>query len=253
MKLMPVIFFGHGSPMNAIENNKYTKTWSAIIKNIPKPKAIICVSAHWETVGTKITSNKKQKTIHDFYGFPQELYQVQYNPDANQELVKQICNTIFEITPDDSWGLDHGTWSILKHIYQDADIPTLQISIDKTKTSQEHYNLAKKLLFLRNQGVLIIASGNIVHNLKEINWHSNKPYTWAEDFSNTIIDAILNNDHQKIINYKQIQGYQKSVPSTEHFIPLLYILGLQQKNEEVQLFNKSIDLGSIDMSCVKIG
>ena len=195
----------------------------------------------------------KQKTIHDFYGFPKELYQVQYNPDGNPELAKEICGKIPEIKSDETWGLDHGTWSILKHIYPEADVPTLQISIDRNKTPQEHYDFAKKLSYLRSEGILIIGSGNIVHNLREIDWHSKKPHIWAEDFSKTIRQAILEGNHAQIINYKQIKDWQKSVPSAEHFIPLLYILGLQDEGDTVELFNKSIDLGSIDMTSVKIG
>ena len=268
--IAPAIFFGHGSPMNAIEKNNYTKTWAEIASTIPKPKAIICISAHWETEqsegsasklgnyqtssqtnGTKITSNQKQKTIHDFYGFPKELYEVQYCPNGSPELAEEICNKISEITLDDSWGLDHGTWSILKHIYPNADIPTLQLSIDRNKTPQEHYDFAKKLLPLRREGVLIIGSGNIVHNLREIDWNG-KPHTWAEDFSKTIRQAILDNDHAQIINYKTIKDWKKSVPTPEHFIPLLYILALKQEGELVGLFNDKLDLGSIDMTGILV-
>ena len=251
MNLTPTIFFGHGSPMNAIEENSYTKTWVEICRDIPKPKAIICISAHWEINGTKITSNQKQKTIHDFYGFSKELYAVQYCPDGSPELAEESCNKIPEITLDSSWGLDHGTWSILKHVYPDVDIPTLQLSIDRNKTPQEHYNLAKKLLPLRREGFLIIGSGNIVHNLREIDWNG-KSYIWAEEFSKTIRQAILEGNHAHIINYKQIKDWQKSVPTPEHFIPLLYILALKQEGESVELFNESIDLGSIDMTGILV-
>ena len=218
---------------------------------IPKPKAILSISAHWEANGTKITSNQKQKTIHDFYGFPKELYEVQYNPDGNPTLAQEICNMIPEITPDDSWGLDHGTWSILKHTHPNADIPTLQLSIDRNKTPQEHYDFAKKLLPLRREGVLIIGSGNIVHNLREIDWNG-KPHHWAEEFSKTIRQAILGGNHAQIINYKQITDWQKPIPTPEHFIPLLYILALKQESEKVEFFNENIDLGSIDMTGVVV-
>lgn len=245
---MPTIFFGHGSPMNAIEDNKYTKSWAEIVKTFPKPKAIIAISAHWETNGVRITGNENQKTIHDFYGFPKELYDIHYNAKGNLELAEKITKLIPDVKLDDSWGLDHGVWSILKHIYPNADIPVIQISIDKNKTPKEHYELAKKLNSLRNEEILIIGSGNIVHNLRMIKWNGNQnPYSWAIDFSSEIKSAILNNDIEKILNYQNTKGAKESVPTPEHFIPLIYILGLKNENEKVSFFEEGFEMGSLSM------
>lgn len=250
---MPAIFFGHGSPMNAIETNQFTQAWVEICKNIPLPFAILAISAHWETIGTNVTSNKKQKTIHDFGGFPDALFKVQYNPEGSLNLVERIKNLIPEVKPDPSWGLDHGTWSILKHIYPNANIPTLQLSIDQTKTPIQHYNLAKKLAQLRNEGILIIGSGNIVHNLRKVIWcDTAEPHSWAVKFSNAIKKAIVNKDHDKVINYVNLEGARESVPSSEHFIPLLYILAQQQDNEKASLFADEHVYGSLSMTGVFI-
>lgn len=245
---IPAIFFGHGSPMNAIDDNKYTKSWKEIVKTFPKPKAIIAISAHWETNGTKVTSNETQKTIHDFYGFPPELHNIQYNANGDVELAKKITTLIPDSKLDNSWGLDHGTWSILKHIYPKTDIPVIQLSIDKNKSIQEHYEVAKKLQILRNEGVLIIGSGNIVHNLGAIKWNGDKnPYHWAMHFNSQIKLAILNNDMEKILNYFNINGSKESVPTSEHFIPLVYILGVGKSNEKAEFFTEGFEMGSLSM------
>ncbi|CAF0815778.1 unnamed protein product [Brachionus calyciflorus] len=195
---MPAIFFGHGSPMNAIETNNFTESWIDVVQKFPKPKAILAISAHWETIGTCLTSNKIQRTIHDFGGFPRELFEVEYNPEGSESLVKRVQELIPSAKADSSWGLDHGTWSILKHIYPKSDVPTIQLSIDRKISPQEHYNLAKKLNILRDEGVLIIGSGNIVHNLREIIWSDNaKPHSWALQFNEAIKSAILSKDHEK--------------------------------------------------------
>jgi len=252
MKKLPAIFFGHGSPMNAIEQNRFTKGWIEVTKNIPKPKAILAISAHYETDGIKITSNKKQKTIHDFYGFPPELFALKYEPAGNLDLAKHLQEIFPEAQLDDSWGLDHGTWSVLTHTHNQADIPTIQLSIDKNKTPRQHYELAKKLRILRDE-ILIIGSGNIVHNLRLLDWSNNKIFPWAEKFNQTITKAILENDHETIIDFQKIDGASQSVPSNEHFIPLLYILALQEKTESAKIFNDEIELGSISMASVIIG
>lgn len=245
---IPAIFFGHGSPMNVIENNKYTKSWSEVIKSINKPKAIISISAHWETNEVKITSNEIQETIYDFSGFPDELYHIKYSPKGSIELVKRIQEIIPEIKLDNSWGLDHGTWSILKHIYPKADIPVIQISIDKNKTLKEHYELAKKLKVLRNEGILIIGSGNIVHNLRMIKWNGEQsPYNWAVNFNSEIKLMVLKNEIKKIFNYNNIYGSKESVPTLEHFIPLIYILALKNDNEQASFFAEGFELGSLSM------
>jgi 4,5-DOPA dioxygenase extradiol len=245
---LPAIFFGHCSPMNIIEDNKYTQSWTTISKSFAKPKAIISISAHWETKGTKVTSNEIQKTIHDFYGFPKELYEIDYSSKGNLDLATKINKLIPKIDLDDSWGLDHGTWSILKHIYPNKDIPVIQISIDRNKTPQEHYELAKKLQIFRDEGVLIIGSGNIVHNLRMIKWNEDSiPYPWAVDFNSEIKSAILNNDIKKIFDYRKIKGSREAVPTHEHFTPLIYILGLHNEAEKASFFAEGFEMGSLSM------
>ena len=216
------------------------------------PKAIIVISAHWETDGIKVTSNNKQKTIHDFYGFPKELFDVQYNPEGDGKLVKRIQDIIAEVKPDDSWGLDHGSWSILKHLYPKADIPVIQLSIDKNKTPREHYEIASKLRVLRKEEILIIGSGNVVHNLAMINWNNNEAYPWAIEFNDKIKNAIITNNHDTVINYQKLSGSKQAVPTSEHFIPLIYILGLQMNDEKADIFTDKIDIGSISMMSVII-
>ena len=254
--ILPAIFFGHGSPMNAIENNFYTKSWEALGrdlgKRLPKPKAILVISAHYETDGTKITSGEQQKTIHDFYGFPQKLFDVKYEPRGSFELAKRVQKLLPEIQLDDSWGIDHGAWSVLLRTHPKADVPTLQLSIDKNKSPREHYELAKKLQILRGEGVLIIGSGNIVHNLRMMNSNIRRVYPWAIQFNDAVTKAIAEDDHEKIIEFKKLAGARESAPTAEHFIPLIYILGLQKKNEAAEIFCEGIEMGSIGMTSVKI-
>ncbi len=248
----PAIFFGHGNPMNSVGDNYYTRAWLTIAKSIPTPKVIIVISAHWETHGIRVTSNSNQKTIHDFYGFPKELFDIQYNPKGDEELAKHIQNIITEVKLDDSWGLDHGSWSVLKHLYPKADIPVIQFSIDKNKTPREHYEIARKLRILRKEEILIIGSGNIVHNLAMINWNNNEAYPWAIEFNNEIKNAIITNNHDIVINYQKLSGSNYAVPTAEHFIPLIYILGLQMADETADIFTNKIDIGSISMMSVII-
>jgi len=252
MKIFPAIFFGHGSPMNAIENNSYTKIWEEIVKGLPRPRAILMISAHYETAGSKITSAPKLKTIHDFYGFPKELFDVKYEPQTDLELAKKIEKLIPGAQLDESWGIDHGAWSVLIHTHADAAIPVLQLSIDKNKTAQEHYETAKKLRELRGD-VLIFGSGNIVHNLGLLNWHRTESYDWAINFNDAIKTAILQNDHDQIIAFQKIAGSKLAVPTNEHFFPLLYILAQQQKDEKVEIFCEGMEFGSISMMSVKVG
>lgn len=247
----PAIFFGHGSPMNAIEKNRYTKIWTEITEKISPPKAILVISAHYETIGTKITSSEKLKTIHDFYGFPQELFNVKYEPLGDVKLAERIQKLIPELQLDPSWGIDHGAWSILLHTHPSATIPVVQLSIDKNKTPRQHYELAKKLRTLRDD-VLIIGSGNVVHNLGVIKWHAKDPYDWAIKFDSEIKKALLEKDHEKIIEFQRLAGAALAVPSSEHFIPLLYILAQQMENEKVEIFCEGIELGSISMISVKV-
>ena len=251
---MPVMFAGHGSPMNAIEKNEYSNTWANIGKQIQTPKAILCVSAHWQTNGTKITAMEMPPTIHDFGGFSQALFDVQYaapgSPAMAQATIDLVKNT--QIVSDYDWGLDHGCWSVLKPMFPDAKIPVLQLSLDFYMTPQQHYDLGKQLFELRNKGVLIIGSGNIVHNLGMIQW-SETAYDWAIEFDTQIKKLIDSGDHAAIINYKNLgKAAQLSIPSNEHYLPLLYSLALQDSKDNLSYFNESVGMGSMSMRSVML-
>lgn len=227
---MPILFCAHGSPMNAIANNDYTNALSNLKKNLPAPKAILMISAHWMTEGTLITAMPRPKTIHDFYGFPKELFDVQYNAPGNPELANAIINKISfpTINADTSeWGLDHGTWSVLKHIYPEANIPVIQLSLDMTKPNQFHFDLGSKLKYLREEGVLIIASGNIVHNLRRVDWNENAaPHDFAVLFDRWVQERAEKRDFTALVHdFTLSQSGQLSNPSLEHYLPFLYILG----------------------------
>lgn len=258
-KRMPVLFMGHGSPMNAVEDNPFTSGWRTMVQDIPKPKSILIISAHWETSGkTKIFAGEKPKMIYDMHGFPQNLYEVDYpcegSPILASEIVKQVGLT--NIVPTHDWGLDHGAWSVLVKMYPDASIPCFQLSLNNTRDLQWHYDLAKELLFLRRQGVLIVGSGNIVHNLRYMRQFYQPAPDWALEFDAKVVERIKDRNHQDLINY---QKYGKSatisVNSAEHYIPMLYALALQEKDEEVTFSNHDIDntlLGK-SMRCFRVG
>jgi 4,5-DOPA dioxygenase extradiol len=253
--IMPVLFVGHGSPMNAIEKNAYHNKWIELGKTLPKPKAILVVSAHWLTKGTKVTAMEKPKTIHDFGGFPQELFDAQYPANGSPEFAKrtEALVTKTKIELDFEWGLDHGTWSVLLPMYPKADIPVFQLSIDYSQPPQYHYDLAKELSALRKKGVLIIGSGNIVHNLGMVDW-AGKVYDWAIEFDEKIKKFIDERNHSEIINYEKMGSIAKlAVPTNDHYLPLLYTLALQQKNETISYFNETCEMGSISMRSVRIG
>lgn len=252
---MPVLFIGHGSPMNAIENNEFSEAWKATASKIPVPKAILCISAHWETNGTKVTAMQTPKTIHDFGGFPQELFDKQYpapgSPTLASETKSLIKKTSVEL--DMEWGLDHGTWSVLAPMYPEAKIPVYQLSLDYTKPPEYHYALSKELSALRRKGVLIIGSGNIVHNLGMIQW-SDKAFDWAIEFDAIAANHIEEGNHQPLINYKNFgKAATLSIPSNEHYLPMLYAIALQEKNESVSFFANKTTMGSISMRSIKIG
>ena len=255
---MPVLFLGHGSPMNAIKENEFVAGFRKIGTEIIKPNAILCISAHWETRGTFVTAMQNPKTIHDFGGFAKELYDVQYPAPGSPELARQTKAIIkkTEVGLDDSWGLDHGAWSVLKHLYPNADVPIIQLSIDRYQNSAYHYELAKELKTLREKGVLIIGSGNMVHNLRMVDWNRlNEPfgYDWALESNEKMKQGILNEDHQSLIDYnKHGREFQLSIPTPEHFLPLLYALALKDKNETTTIFNDTIVGGSLSMTSVKI-
>ena len=257
---MPVLFIGHGSPMNAIEDNTFSKRWQQMGKEIPTPKAVVVVSAHWLTKGTLVTAMPNPKTIHDFGGFPQALFDVQYpapgSPELATEIQKLITNPAVEL--DHDWGLDHGTWSVVKHMYPNADIPVLQLSIDYYKPAAYHYELAKQLLALRKKGVLIIGSGNMVHNLRMVAWDKlNEPeygFDWALEMNNVFKNKISNGFHKELIQYEKLhKAATLAIPTPDHYYPLLYILALQTDNDKVEFFNDKAVGGSLTMTSVKIG
>jgi len=252
---MPVLFLGHGSPMNAIEDNPFSRSWSEAAKAIPRPQAILCVSAHWETRGLGVTAMEKPRTIHDFGGFPSELYAMQYPAPGSPMLARRAGEIIHSapVIPDQRWGLDHGTWSVLCRMYPEADIPVVQLSLDRTQPSQFHYRVGQELRRLREEGVLIVGSGNIVHNLRLISWEG-EPFDWAVDFDAQVQGWILRGEHDSIIQYeKQGQAAELAINSAEHYLPLLYVLGAMQPGEPVAFFNEQIFAGSLSMRCVRIG
>lgn len=257
---MPVLFLGHGSPMNAIEENQFVRGFRNTAQKIETPKAILCISAHWFTNGTFITSGETQKTIHDFYGFPKELFEVEYPAKGDPELAKETSELLKPFLSEESenWGLDHGAWSVLRHMYPDADIPVIQMSIDYTKPPQYHFDLAKKLSKLREKGVLIIGSGNIVHNLRLIDWKNMNSvgtgWDWAIEAREKTNDWILDGNIRNLIDYqKQGTALQYAVPSPDHYLPLIYTLGLKDNSEEISLFNDELIGGSLSMTSVKVG
>lgn len=257
---MPVLFLGHGSPMNAIEENQFVRGFREISKKIPTPNAILCISAHWFTKGTFVTSGEIQKTIHDFYGFPPELFAVQYPAKGNPALAKETVELLSPnpVIETDSWGLDHGAWSVIRHLYPEANIPVIQMSIDYTKSAQYHFELAEKLSKLRDKGILIIGSGNIIHNLRLIDWRNintvGAGWDWAIEARAKTNEWILGGNYQNLINFeKQGTALQNAVPTPDHYLPLIYTLGLKKKTEEISLFNDELIGGSLSMTSVRIG
>jgi len=253
----PVLFVGHGSPMNAIEQNEFTNGWQKVSRNLPKPTAILCISAHWETKGTFVIAMETPRTIHDFGGFPQALFDVQYPAKGNPGLAKETKSLIelADVGLDDSWGLDHGAWSVVKQFYPEADVPVIQLSLDYSKGPQYHYDLGKQLLALRKKGILIMGSGNMVHNLRIIDWNKpDKGFDWAIDANERFKELITTNDHHQLINYRKLgQEVNLAVPSPDHFLPLLYALSLKTERDEISFFNDKSVMGSISMTSVKIG
>lgn len=248
---MPVIFVGHGSPMNAIEDNDYTRTWRSIVKRIPKPEAIVSISAHWFTRGTRIQNEESPRTIYDMYGFPEKLYTVSYHSPGSPNIARIAKKLISKKTEyDNTWGIDHGTWAVLVHIYPHRDIPVFQISIDYDAPPETHYQIGKELKALREQGVLLFGSGNIVHNLRLVDWHKgSKGFDWAYEFDDFIYENILKGNHDNILKYQQKGAVANlAVPTPDHFNPLLYILGATDKEDKVSAFNKSCELGSLTMT-----
>jgi 4,5-DOPA dioxygenase extradiol len=257
---MPLLFLGHGSPMNGIQDNIFSQGWKQLALDIPIPKAVLVVSAHWLTQGTHVTAMPNPRTIHDFGGFPKELFEVQYPAPGDPTLAEHTRNLISKTTVglDHEWGLDHGTWTVIRHMYPQANIPVLQISIDYHQPPQYHYELLQELADLRKKGVLIVGSGNMVHNLRMVAWeHLNKEsygYDWAIEMNELFKKYIGEGNHQPLIEYPKLNhAAQLAIPTPDHYYPLLYILGLQDKNDPVQFFNDKVVGGSLTMTSVKLG
>lgn len=257
---MPVLFIGHGSPMNGIEDNDFSRRWQAMAREIPTPRAVLVVSAHWETRGTRITAMDFPRTIHDFGGFPKALFDVRYNAPGDPALAKETAALVRSTTveQDHDWGLDHGAWTIIRHMYPSADIPVLQLSMDHTKAPQFHYDLARELAPLRRKGVLIVGSGNMVHNLRMVAWDRlDEPgfgYDWALAMNERFKDLIASGDHAALIRAQSLgREAQLAIPTPEHYLPLLYTLGLQAKGDEPSFFNDRAVGGSLTMTSVRLG
>jgi 4,5-DOPA dioxygenase extradiol len=257
---MPVLFIGHGSPMNGIEDNEFSRGWSAIAAKMPVPKAVLVISAHWFTRGTRITAMDFPKTIHDFGGFPEALFKVEYPAPGDPQLAGQTAAMVRSapVALDHEWGLDHGAWTVVRHMYPKANIPVLQLSIDYTKNAAYHYELARELFDLRSKGVLIIGSGNMVHNLGMVAWDkldlSNYAYDWALEANDTFKRIISAGSYDKLIHYEGLgKEVALAIPSPDHFLPLIYALGLKSEKEDVHFFNDKAVGGSITMTSLKIG
>lgn len=256
--LLPAFFFGHGNPMNAVAHNDFTEAWRRIGVETPKPKAILSISAHWYVPETGVTISTAPRTLHDFGGFPQELYQVEYPAPGDPMLARRVQQLLapLDVNLDNSWGLDHGTWSVLRHVYPAADIPVVQLSIDETKPAFFHFEIGRKLAPLRDEGVLIVGSGNPVHNLHTYAWgrHPRDPYDWAMRFESAAKEMMLAGEHKSLINYETLgRDAVLSIPTPDHYLPLLYVLATQQNRESVRFPVAGVDGGSISMLTVQIG
>lgn len=252
----PVLFIGHGSPMNGIEDNEFSGTWEKLGRDLVAPAAVLCISAHWFTKGTFVTAMEQPRTIHDFYGFPKALFDVQYPAPGDPELAKETASLVNGTTVglDHEWGLDHGTWSVVRRMFPEAKIPVLQLSIDHSKDPKFHYELANELSSLRSKNVLIIGSGNMVHNLRIMNWKlPESGYDWAVEMNEKFKSLIANGDHTPLLNYESLgEAGRLAIPTPEHYLPLIYALGLKEKNEEPTFFNDKTVMGSVSMTSVVI-
>jgi 4,5-DOPA dioxygenase extradiol len=257
-KLLPAIFFGHGNPMNAVTRNNYTEAWRLIGSQAPRPKAILSISAHWYVPETAVTVSTSPRTIHDFGGFPPELYKVQYPAPGDPALARRVQQLLapVDVTLDTSWGFDHGTWSVLRHVYPAADIPVVQLSINETEPASFHFEIGKKLAPLREEGVLIAGSGNLVHNLHTYAWgrHPRDPYDWAVRFESAAKDFMRAGDYKPLVDYDLLgKDAALSIPTPDHYLPLLYVLAARQSYENIQFPVEGVDGGSISMLAVQIG
>ena len=255
---LPAIFFGHGNPMNALANNAYTEGWQRIGESTPRPRAILSISAHWFVPGTGVTLSTAPRTIHDFGGFPRELYAVQYPAPGDPSLARRVQELLapLPVTLDESWGLDHGTWSVLRHVYPDADVPVVQLSIDEARPPSFHFEIGRKLAVLRDERVLIVGSGNLVHNLHAYAWgrHVPEPYDWAVQFESEVRGLLLAGDHKPLLDYETLgRAALLSIPTPDHYLPLLYVIGARKKDDEVSFPVEGVDGGSISMLTVRVG
>ena len=255
---MPTFFFGHGNPMNALYRNAWTDGWAKIGHSIPKPKAILCISAHWYIPALAVTAMEHPRTIHDFGGFPRELFEFQYPAPGSPELAARVQELLRgEATLDEhQWGLDHGTWSVLCHVYPNADVPVVQLSVDETQPAEWHYDLAQKLWPLRDEGILVVGSGNLIHNLHTYAWgkHDVQPFDWALRFEDTARRLIMDGDHKPLINYESLgKDAHLAAPTPDHYVPLLYVLALKREGDSVSFPVAGFDGGSISMTTVQIG
>jgi 4,5-DOPA dioxygenase extradiol len=255
---LPAIFFGHGNPMNALADNEWTQAWAQIGRDVGKPKAVLCISAHWYIPAVAVTAMERPRTIHDFGGFPRELFEVQYPAPGSPQLASRVNELLGgDVVLDDRhWGLDHGTWSVLCHVFPDADVPVMQLSINENEPAQFHYDLAKKLSPLRDEGILVIGSGNLVHNLHTYAWgkHKVEPFDWAVRFDTKARELIGSGDHMPLVNYETLgKDAMLSAPTPDHYLPLIYILGMARDGDEVTFPVEGYDGGSISMTAVRIG
>ncbi len=252
---MPALFIGHGNPMNAIEDSEFSRAWAEVARSLPKPKAVLCISAHWETEGTRVTAMEQPKTIHDFHGFPPALHEKRYPAPGSPDLARMAKGMVREspIELDLDWGLDHGAWAVLCRMFPDADVPVVQLSLDRRKEPALHYQLGQELRGLRRKGVLIMGSGNIVHNLREMAW-KDTAFDWALEFDAQVKGLILSGDHKAIVQYSKLgHSARLAVPTLEHYLPLLYVLGAQDEADSVGFFADKVTLGSMSMRSVRIG
>ena len=251
MSRMPLLFIGHGSPMNAVEDNEFTRYWRKIAAVIPRPGAILSISAHWFTDGTRLCDDEEPKTVYDMYGFPPELYRITYGAPGAPLLARATREMVKEgAVIDNSWGYDHGTWSVLRVMYPGADIPLYQMSIDRKASPGDHFDMGRKISGLRDRGVLIMASGNVVHNLEMADFAMDRGYPWATDFDSFIRERIMERDYRSVIDYRKSSPFSGPPFITpEHYYPLLYALGASREMEDITVFNDSVVLGSVSMTC----
>lgn len=257
-ELMPAIFFGHGNPLNALQQNDWTRAWAIIGTTVPRPRAVVCVSAHWYLPGTLVTANPQPRTIHDFGGFPKELYQVQYRAPGAPDLARQIQHLLapLAVELDLAWGLDHGTWSVLRHVYPEADVPVIQLCIDETQPASFHFELGQRLASLRSEGILVAGSGNLVHNLHAYAWgrHTPEPHDWAVRFEELAKRLMITGEFEPLVNYESLgRDALLAVPTPDHYLPLLYVLGTKQQHDAITFPVTGIDGGSVSMLTVQVG